>query len=94
MQIGRTIIIILIIFWVIPWIIKKIGPIILKRYVEKKMGGFQQGGFNQFTQQQQQNQEARRREGEVNIKYNSNSKSKPNNSSTNDIEDIDFEEVN
>lgn len=60
------------------------------------MGSFQQqGGFNQFQQQQQQQeQEARRREGEVNIKYNSNSKSKPNQAPVDDIEDVDFEEVN
>lgn len=87
MQILRTLAIIAIIFYVIPWIFRKAGPILLKRFVEKRMGGFQQ----QFQQQQQAQAEAKRREGEVHIKRGPSKSEHVNNSS--DIQDVDFEEI-
>lgn len=87
MQILRTLIIIAIIFYVIPWFMRKVGPVLLKRFVEKRMGSFQQ----QFQQQQQAQAEAKRREGEVHIKRGPSKNEHVNNSS--DIQDVDFEEI-
>lgn len=92
MQIARTLIIILIILYVVPWVLRKVGPFLLKRFVEKKMGAFQSQQQAYFNQQQQEQEEARRREGEVNIKYNQHQSSHSTSNST-DIEDVDFEEI-
>ena len=87
MQIARTLIIIAIIFYVIPWILKKVGPILVKRFVSKRMGDFQQS----FQNQQQAQAEAKRKEGEVHIQKGKSKQEHFNNSS--DIQDVDFEEI-
>ena len=87
MQIIRTLIIIAIIFYVIPWVFRKVGPILVKRFVSKRMGDFQQS----FQNQQQAQADAKRKEGEVNIQRGKANQEHFNNSS--DIQDVDFEEI-
>ena len=87
MQIVRTLIIIAIIFYVIPWVFRKVGPILVKRFVSKRMGDFQQS----FQNQQQAQADAKRKEGEVNIQRGKANQEHFNNSS--DIQDVDFEEI-
>jgi hypothetical protein len=86
-QLLRTLAIIFLIFWVLPWVFKRIFPFLLKRFVEKKMGQFNQGAQSNFNQEEQANF----REGEVRIKKGKSSSQ--SGTVIEDFEDIDFEEV-
>ena len=68
-------------------LLRRVLPLLIKRFVNNKMAEFQQ----QFQHQQQAQAEAKSREGEVHIKRGPTKSQQVNNSS--DIEDVDFEEI-
>ena len=69
---------------------KTVFPWVLKRWINKKMGDFQNQGQQQYQSQQQAQDFAKQHEGEVKIKTRG-SKSE---SETKDMGDfVDFEEV-
>lgn len=91
MQLLRTIAIIFIIFYGFRLLARYVFPWLLKRWMNKKMGQFQNQANSQFQDQQKAKDFAKQREGEVKIK----SKGKGGaNSSTEDVGDyVDYEEV-
>ena len=93
MQLFRTILIILIIYYGFKLLSRYVFPLLFKRWVEKKMGQFQQFGGQQFQNSQDAKNFAKQKEGEVKIK--STPKSDSSNSSVTDSEGeyVDFEEI-
>lgn len=90
MQILRTIAIIFIIIYGFRLLSRFVFPWLLKRWLNKKMGQFQNQANTQFQEHQKAQQFAKEQEGKVKIKSRS-SKSKPD---TDDIGDfVDYEEV-
>ena len=90
MQILRTLAIIFLIYYGFKLLTKYVFPFLLKRWLNKKMGQFQNQANSQFQDQQQAQQFAKEHEGEVKIK----SKSQKDKPDTNDIGDfVDYEEV-
>ncbi len=90
MQILRTIAIIFIIIYGFRLLARYVFPWLLKRWMKKKMGQFQNQGNTQFQERQQAQEFAKEHEGEVKIKSRGN-KTK---SETGDMGDfVDYEEV-
>lgn len=88
MQILRTILIILLVYYGFKFIFKVVVPFLLTRWINKKTQQFQQQ--NQFTDSEKAKEFAKQKEGEVKIKT-TNKSQKPD---TNDIGDyVDYEEV-
>ncbi len=93
MQLLRTILIILIVYYGFKLLARYVFPFLLTRWVNKKMGQFQQQNQQQFRDAEQAKRFAKEHEGEVKIKSTTKSNSKPSSSSTDDGEYVDFEEV-
>ena len=90
MQILRTIAVIALFYYGFKFLARTVFPWILKRWMNKKMGQFQNQGQQQYQEQQKAQDFARQHEGEVKIKSRGN-KSK---TETNDMGDfVDFEEI-
>jgi len=90
MQLLRTIAIIFIIIYGFRLLSRYVFPWLLKRWINKKMGQFQNQTNAQFREQQKAQQFAKEHEGEVKIKTRG-TKTKPD---TDDIGDfVDYEEV-
>ena len=90
MQILRTIAIIALFYYGFRFLFKTVFPWLLKRWVNKKMGQFQQQGQSQFNDQQKAQDFAKEHEGEVKIK----SRGGKSSSETGDMGDyVDYEEV-
>jgi Domain of unknown function (DUF4834) len=88
MQLLRTIFIILLFFYGFRLLARYVFPFLLKRWMNKKMGQFQNQGNSQFQEQQKAQDFAKEHEGEVKIK------SAPNKTETEGFgEEVDFEEV-
>lgn len=86
----RTIIILFIIFYGFRLLSRYVFPYLLKRWINKKMGQFQNQGQSQFKDYQQAREFTKEHEGEVKIKTRGK-KSKPE---TDDIGDfVDYEEI-
>ena len=84
MQLLRTILIVLLVFYGIKFLSRLLAPILLKRFTTKMQDRFQQQ-FNQYYQQQQDSPKK-----EVTIKKTQENKR----SNSNDLgEYIDFEEI-
>jgi hypothetical protein len=90
MQILRTIAIIFIIYYGFKLLTRYVFPFLLKRWMNKKMGQFQNNAHSQFNEQEEAEKFAKKHEGEVKIK----SKTQKNKPDTDDIGDfVDYEEV-
>ncbi len=90
MQILRTIAIIALFYYGFKFLARTVFPWILKRWINKKMGDFQNQGQQQYQNQQQAQDFAKQHEGEVKIQ----SRGKKSESETKDMGDfVDFEEV-
>lgn len=90
MQILRTILIIGLFYYGFRFLFRTVFPWLLKRWMKKKMGHFQNQGSSQFQNQQQAQQFAKEQEGEVKIKSRGNNSK----TETGDLGDfVDYEEV-
>lgn len=90
MGLLRTLAIIGLIYYGFKFLAKTVFPWILKRWLNKKMGQFQNQGENQFNEQQKEQNFAKEHEGEVKIK----ARGSKTQSDTKDMGDfVDFEEV-
>jgi len=86
-RLFRTIFVIFLIYYVFKFLSRYIFPLLLKNWVDKKMGQFQ--NQSQFNNQQKEEQFAKEHEGEIKIKSNAKSKTE-----TEGIGDeVDFEEI-
>ncbi|MDF1673829.1 MAG: DUF4834 family protein [Vicingaceae bacterium] len=90
MQILRTIAIIFIIFYGFRLLSRYVLPFLLKRWVNKKMGQFQNQANSQFQDQQKAQEFAKEHEGEVKIKSRSKH-DKPESDGLGEF--VDYEEV-
>ncbi|MCO6499083.1 MAG: DUF4834 family protein [Vicingus serpentipes] len=89
MQLLRTIAIIFIIYYGLRLLSRYVFPFLLKRWVNKKMGQFQNQTQNQFDNEKKAKDYVKQHEGEVKIKTKKNSKTE-----TDGIGDfVDYEEV-
>ena len=90
MQILRTIAIIGLFYYGFKFLAKYVFPWILKRWINKKMGQFQNQGATQFQEQEKAQEFAKEHEGEVKIQ----SRGEKTQSETKDMGDfVDYEEV-
>lgn len=89
MQLLRTIAIIVIVYYGFKLLARYVFPFLLTRWVNKKMGQFQNQSQQQFRDAEQAKQFAKEHEGEVKIKTNK----KTNSSTINDGEFVDYEEI-
>ncbi|PCI99232.1 MAG: DUF4834 domain-containing protein [Flavobacteriales bacterium] len=90
MGLLRTIVIIALFYYGFKLLAKYVFPWLLKRWVNKKMGQFQDQGHSQFQDQQKAQEFSKQHEGEVKIK----ARGKKSESETKDMGDfVDFEEV-
>jgi hypothetical protein len=90
MQILRTIIVIALFYYGFKLLTKYVFPSILKRWLNKKMGDFENQGQQHFKSQQEAEQFAKEQEGEVKIQK----RGPHTNSETKDLGDfVDFEEL-
>jgi len=90
MQILRTIAIIGLIYYGFKFLARTVFPWILKRWVNKKMGQFQNQGQQQYKDQQQAQEFTKQHEGEVKIQ----TRGEKTQSDTKDMGDfVDYEEV-
>ena len=90
MQILRTIAIIALFYYGFKFLARTVFPWLLKRWVNKKMGQFQNQGNTQFQEQQQAQDIAKKHEGEVKIK----TRGSQSESETKGMGDfVDYEEV-
>ena len=90
MGLLRTIVIIALFYYGFKLLTRYVFPWLLKRWVNKKMGQFQNQGQQQYQNQQQEQDFAKEQEGKVEIK----SRGKKSDSETKDMGDfVDFEEV-
>lgn len=86
----RTIAIIGLIYYGFKFLARYVFPWILKRWLNKKMGQFQQQGQTQFNDQQKAQDFAKEHEGEVKIQ----SRGEKTQSDTKNMGDfVDYEEV-
>ena len=85
MDVLRTILIILIVYYSVRFISRLLVPIVLRMFMKRAQRNFQQQ-FGQFQQQQKP-----QKEGEVSI--DSKQKNKPKSSGSSVGEYVDFEEV-
>ncbi len=93
MQLLRTIAIILLIYYGFKLLSRYVFPFLLKRWLNKKIGQFQNQAGQQFNDAEQAKQFAKEHEGEVKVKTaNRNSKTKKS-SGIDDGDYVDFEEV-
>lgn len=90
MGLLRTIIIIALIYYGFKLLAKYVFPWLLKRWVNKKMGQFQNQGQQQYQNQQQAQEFTKQHEGEVKIKARGN-KTEPETKDMGDF--VDYEEV-
>ena len=90
MQLLRTLAIIFILFYGFKLLMRYVFPFLLKRWVNKKMGQFQHGNHNSFSDQEKEQKFAKQREGEVKIKSKQKT-SKPTSDGVGDF--VDYEEV-
>ena len=90
MQFLRTIIIIFIIIYGLRILSRYVFPFLLKRWLNKKMGQFQNQAQTQFKEQEKERQFAKEHEGEVKIKTKSKH-DKPESDGLGDF--VDYEEV-
>jgi len=90
MQILRTLAIIILFYYGFKLLAKYVFPFLLKRWVNKKMGQFQNQGQSQFNEQEKAKDFAKEHEGEVKIKTTKET-SKPETEGMGDY--VDFEEV-
>lgn len=90
MQLLRTIAIIFIVIYGFRLLAKYVFPFLLKRWLNKKMGQFQNQANSQFQEQQKAQQFAKEHEGEVKIKSKSNN-NKPESDGLGEF--VDYEEV-
>ena len=90
MQLLRTVAIIFIIFYGFRLLSRYVFPFLLKRWMNKKMGQFQQQANQQFKNRQQAQQFAKEQEGKVKIKSRKKSQQ---NESDGLGEFVDYEEV-
>ena len=90
MQFLRTIAIIFIIFYGFRLLAKYVFPFLLKRWMNKKMGQFQNQANSQFQDQEKAQQFANEHEGEVKIQSKGN-KNKPESDGLGEF--VDYEEV-
>jgi len=90
MGLLRTLAIIGLFYYGFKFLAKTVFPWLLKRWVNKKMGQFQQQGQTQFNDQQKAQDFAKEHEGEVKIK----ARGEKTQSETKDMGDfVDYEEV-
>lgn len=90
MQLLRTILIILIVYYGLKFIGRVVFPFLLTNWANKKMQEFQQNTQNQFKSQEEAKQFAKQNEGKVNI----NSTTKNNKPETDGLGDyVDYEEM-
>jgi len=90
MQILRTIAVIALFYYGFKFLAKTVFPWILKRWVNKKMGQFQNQGQQQYKDQQQAQEFSKQHEGEVKIQ----SRGGKTQSDTKDMGDfVDYEDV-
>lgn len=90
MQILRTILIILAIFYGFRLLSRYVFPFLLKRWINKKMGQFQNQTNSQFQEQQKAQQFAKEQEGKVKIKSRGKN-DKPESDGLGEF--VDYEEV-
>ena len=90
MQILRTIAIIALFYYGFRFLARTVFPWLLKKWMNKKMGQFQNQGSSQFQDEQQAQEFAKQHEGEVKIK----ARGSKTESETKDMGDfVDYEEV-
>lgn len=90
MQLLRTILIILIVYYGLKFLGRVVFPFLLTNWANKKMQEFQQNAQNQFKSQEEAKQFAKQNEGKVEIK----STTKNNKSESDGLGDyVDYEEV-
>jgi hypothetical protein len=90
MQILRTIAIIALFYYGFKFLAKTVFPWILKRWINKKMGQFQNQGNTQYQEQQKSQEFSKEHEGEVKIQ----SRGSKTKSETNNMGDfVDYEEI-
>ena len=88
MQVLRTIAIIFLIFYGFRFLARYVYPFLLKRWMNKKMGQFQNQTGSQFNDEEKAKDFVKKHEGEVKIK------STPNKTETEGFGDaVDYEEV-
>ena len=86
----KTILFIALFYYGFKFLARYVFPFFLKRWVNKKMGQFQNQGNTQFQEQQKAQQFAKEHEGEVKIKSRGNNSK----TETGDLGDfVDYEEV-
>lgn len=90
MQLLRTIAIIFIVIYGFRLLAKFVFPWLLKRWLNKKMGQFQNQANSQFQEQQKAQQFAKEQEGKVKIKSRNNN-DKPESDGLGEF--VDYEEV-
>ncbi len=90
MQLLRTIAILFIVYYGFKLLAKYVFPFFLKRWLNKKMGQFQNQGNSRFNDQQKAEQFAKEHEGEVKIKAQPKN-NKPESDGLGDF--VDYEEV-
>ena len=90
MQILRTIAIIALFYYGFRFLARTVFPWLLKKWMNKKMGQFQNQGSSQFQDEQQAQEFAKQHVGEVKIK----ARGSKTESETKDMGDfVDYEEV-
>lgn len=90
MQLLRTIAIIFIVIYGFRLLAKYVFPFLLKRWLNKKMGQFQNQANSQFQEQQKAQQFAKEQEGKVKIKTRGKN-DKPESDGLGEF--VDYEEV-
>ena len=90
MQLLRTILIILIVYYAFKFFFRVVFPFLITRWANKKMQEFQQNAQHQFKSEEQAKQFVKQHEGEVKIQ----STTKNNKPETDGLGDyVDYEEV-
>jgi hypothetical protein len=90
LQLLRTIAIIVLVYYGFKLLARYVFPFLLTRWVNKKMGQFQNQSQQQFRDAEQAKQFSKEHEGEVKIKTKKGSTTA---SSIDDGEFVDYEEV-
>ena len=93
MQLLRTIAIILLIYYGFKLLTRYVFPFLLKRWLNKKMGQFQNQTGQQFNDAEQAKQFAKEHEGEVKVKAVKKETKTDKSSSINSDDYVDFEEI-
>ena len=90
MQLLRTIAIIFLVYYVFKLLARYVFPFLLKRWMNKKMGQFQNQSYDPSNNQQKAHDFTKKHEGEVKVKSKSQ-KNKPETDGMGDF--VDYEEV-